>query len=342
MIWDPLTWAFWAAAFTGALIYGFAAVRALDILGQWAPQLADIGQLRRERHAEVAALLARWSFGSLALAAALGLVGIALVWHRDVPGAMCGTGVMQALGIAGGRAMVFWMIGLTLLYAWRVLDRLNRHHPEGLLTMTAARVLISAMPFLVLAVGYAWQALMHIDPAAPVSCCAAVYDRVVQDVSPSTAGHWLVPAALRASLITGGIMMLSAISKWRRPNRGWSAIPAVLALPWMITSFIALEQVWAAYYYQVLSHPCPWCLFLPDYYGAGFFIYGTMAVAVLEAIALWVADRTRRMHTPLAATAIDRLRKAAQRMVWALAGFYLLSTGPAIIWRLRTGVWLGG
>ncbi|HSO18568.1 MAG TPA: hypothetical protein VLT88_03865, partial [Desulfosarcina sp.] len=299
-------------------------------------------QLRRERRAELTALLARWSMACRALAAVLMRVGIASVWHRAVPGAMCGTGVLQAMGSAGSRTMLFGMIGLMLLYAWQVLDRLNRVHPDGALTLSAARVLICAAPFLFLALAYAWRALMHIDPASPVSCCAAVYDRVVHDASASAVGHWLVPAAFWTGLGAAGLIALLAGIKMRFPDRGPGAAAPAAAIVWMIASSVAVKHVWSAYYYQVLSHPCPWCLFLPDYHGAGFLIYGSMAVVVLEGIALWTADRIRRRHPPLAPAAAERLGKAARRMLWALAGFYLLSTGPAVLWRLRTGVWLGG
>ena len=41
---------------------------------------------------------------------------------------------------------------------------------------------------------------------------------------------------------------------------------AILGIVWGIATTVAVKQVWSAYYYQVLSHPCPWCLFLPDYH----------------------------------------------------------------------------
>ena len=48
-------------------------------------------------------------------------------------------------------------------------------------TQAASRMLITAAPFLVLAVYFSWQALMHVDAVPAVSCCAAIYDRILAD-----------------------------------------------------------------------------------------------------------------------------------------------------------------
>ena len=105
---------------------------------------------------------------------------------------------------------------------------------------------------------------------------------------------------------------------------------------------VAVIQVWSAYYYQVLSHPCPWCLYLPDYYGAGFIIFGCMAAVVMESIALWLAEHTRGRHPVLTNPAGKRILRSAWRIAIILVVFTVLTAGPAIAWRLRTGTWLDG
>ncbi|WP_319407393.1 hypothetical protein [uncultured Desulfosarcina sp.] len=342
MIWHPLVWAFWMAAATGGLLYATGALQAVDVVLNWRPARADVDQLQRERHAEMAALLGHWALGSLSAAAVLGLVGIAVVWHRIIPGAMCGTGVLQAMGTDGSRAMVFWGAALMVLYGWRTLDRLDSHHPEGLLTRTGARVMIGAAPFLVLAIFFSWQALMRIENVPPVSCCAAVYDQVLDNAPGSVAMKRLAPICLWGSLAGGAALLVLAVSAIRRPGRGSGALGCAIALLWSVGATVSVKQVWSAYYYQVLSHPCPWCLFLPDYRGAGFFIFASMAVVVTESVALWLADRTRGRIPVLKEPADKRIRQAAWRISIALIGFTILTAGPAIAWRLRSGVWLDG
>ncbi len=342
MIWHPLVWAFWVTAATGGWLYATGAIRSVDVLLNWTPARADSDQLRRERHAEMAALLGRWALGCLAAAATLGLVGIAVVWHRVIPGAMCGTGVLQAMGTDGSRALIFWGVTLAVLYSWRVLDSLDSQLTQGVLTQAGARVMISAAPFLVLAAFFSWQALMRLENVPPVSCCAAVYDQVLSDSPEFTAGPSLVPIALWCCLAGGAALLVLAVSTIRFPDRPSGAMMATLAIVWGIGATVAVKQVWSAYHYQVLSHPCPWCLFLPDYHGAGFFIFGCVAVVVMQSIALWLADRTRRRYPVLADPAAKRIRRSAWLILIGLMGFSILTVGPAIAWRLHAGVWLNG
>ena len=331
------------AAVSGSLLYVVAAWRAMDVAVNWTPMQADHDQLRRERHAETATWLGHGSMVCLTTAAMMGLVGIALVWHRIVPGAMCGTGVLQAMGISGRRAMLFWGLTLILLYGWQVLDRLDSHHPQGVLIPANSRLLITAAPFLTLSLFYSWQALMRVETAPPVSCCAAVYDQVLSNASESEIMARLTAGSLWGSLIGGVVLPVAALwAAIRAPNRGTGMLFAAMAIGWSVLAAMAVKHTWSAYYYQVLSHPCPWCLFLPDYHGAGFFIFACLSVVALEGVAFWAADHTRRHYALLAAPANGRCRQAAWRIISAIIGFTLLTVGPALAWRLHTGVWMSG
>jgi hypothetical protein len=335
-----LTWAFWSAAVTGLLIYGLAAFRCANVFLDWQPDRADSRQLRRERDAEIAALLARGALACLASAALLGLFGIALAWHRVVPGAMCGTGVLQAMGSYGIRAMTFWCLVLVILSAWWVLDRLDRFDPTGGLTWQAARIWLTAAPFLLAAVLYSWQALMRMESTPPVSCCAAVYDRVLEETTPAAATGRLLAASFWGHL-TGSVgLLILAARRIQRPERGSAILPAAIMTLWVPAASICIKHFWSVYYYQVLSHPCPWCLFLWDYYGAGFLIFGCMAAAVLSSVSFWVAGHVRRRQPALSKPAIKRIRQSARQLLAAILLFTVLTAGPALLWRLRTGVWM--
>lgn len=340
MIWHPLTWAFWSAAFTGLLIYGLAAFRCANVFIDWQPDRSDSHQLRRERDAEIAALLARGALACLAAAALLGLIGIALAWHRVVPGAMCGTGVLQAMGSYGIRAMIFWSLALVILYVWWVLDQLNRFDPMGGLTWQAARIWLTAAPFLLAAFLYSWQALMQIESTPPVSCCAAVFDRVLEATTTAAVTGRLLAASFWGHMAGSVGLLILAARRIQLPDRGSVILPAAIMSLWVPAASVCIKHLWSVYYYQVLSHPCPWCLFLSDYYGVGFLIFGCMAVVVLSSISLWIASHVRRRQPLLLKPSIRRVRHSAWQLLTAIVLFTFLTAGPALLWRLRTGVWM--
>ncbi|BBO77278.1 hypothetical protein DSCW_46950 [Desulfosarcina widdelii] len=340
MIWHPLTWAFWSAAFTGLLIYGLAALRSVNVFLDWQPNRTDSRQLLRERDAEVAALLARGALACLASAALLGLIGIAVAWHRVVPGAMCGTGVLQAMGSYGSRALIFWGLALVILYAWWVLERLNRFDPMGGLTWQAARIWLTAAPFLLAAFIYSWLALMQVESTPPVSCCAAVYDQVLEETSAAAVTGRLLAASFWGHLAGSVSLLILAVRRIHLPEHGSGILPAAIMILWAPAASICIKHFWSVYYYQVLSHPCPWCLFLSDYYGAGFLIFGCIAVVVLSSISLWTADRVRSRHPILSKPAVKRIHHSAWQLLAAIILFTTLTAGPALVWRLRTGVWM--
>ena len=340
MIHHPHTWAFWAAAASGTALYLASLVRAVDVLLYWSPEDNSRGQLRRERRAEAMNLLASGALGCLVCTAVAGLIGIAWIWPKTVSGAMCGTGVIQAMGADGRRALLFWGVSLAILYVWRVQHRLNRSHPREPAIQENARLIVAAAPLLSMSLLFSWQAVMHMDAVPTVSCCAAVYDRVLGDTL-GTADPW-IGRHLWASLSCQAILLFLSIAAIWKAQRWWVSLAAPLAIVWAVTSTAAVKQVWSAYVYQVLSHPCPWCLFLPDHHGVGFLVFGCMAAIVLESVAMAAAHRSRARIPRLIRSATVRIRQAAIRVVVCIIGFILLTIGPAIAWRLRAGAWLDG
>jgi hypothetical protein len=112
------------------------------------------------------------------------------------------------------------------------------------------------------------------------------------------------------------------------------------ALAFVPAAALALVRVLAAYRYEVLSHPCPWCLFLPEHGYAGYPLFGALALVAIEAVALATAQRIARSSPALAAAARLRVRQAALRITFATAAFALVATWPALVWRVRFGAWM--
>ncbi len=345
MIWHPLVLAVVGLDLLGLLALLFAAATALQVLLHWAPGSAAAAQIALERRAETAELAVRCGFWAILGASLVLVVGITNVLPELVPGAMCGTGVLQATAGSGARALGFRFGALMLLYGWRMLETVNRRQPQGTLTVPAARLLLLALPLALLAAGDTLQALAGLDVLQPVDCCAVVYDQFrPPELSGRAAG---LSDELWLGLFGGGAFLLGvlAVSLVRAsdPVRGrWPGALAAASLLWAGAAAVALVRVLAAYTYQVLHHYCPWCLFLPEHRFVGFPLFGALLLASLEGSGVWMlALAARRCGLPLPGAAF-RVRAGARRVAWAVAVFSLLAVAPALWWRWRFGVWIGG
>ena len=112
-------------------------------------------------------------------------------------------------------------------------------------------------------------------------------------------------------------------------------------LPWVAVAGVALVRVLAAYHYEVLDHHCPWCLFLPEHGGAGFLLYGSLLVVALEGPVAWLTACLAHRYPDTADAAGERAVSACRRVLTATAVFALGAGLPALLWRLRHGVWMG-
>ena len=345
MIWHPLAIAIIWVDGMALVLAALAAIKALQIVADWQPESASRRQLRLETDAVFAALQMRWAALCNGLASLLLLLGIALVFPATIPGAMCGTGVLEAFGRFGWSALALRLAAFGLLYPLGVIHRLNEAAPTAPLSRSYARGVLLAAPLVYLAGLYTIRALLQVDPQAPVNCCTVVYAQMSgggKTLLPLAA----VPAAFWKTAFTAGaaglLFLTARIYLCRtRPLGGSCRLLVLFMLLWVPAAAVTLVTVLSPYHYQVLRHHCPWCFFLPDHHGRGFFLFGTLLLAAMEAAAALASDTVATAHPPLAATALRRRRLAAGHILLALIGFILLSLAPAAVWRLRYGVWLG-
>jgi len=343
MLAHPLAAAIVLADTLALVLLAPAVLAALRVVLGWAPERTDAAQLRLEARAERASVLTRAAALCLLVGSACLVVAITTVLPRLVPGAMCGTGVLQAMAGLGQRALAFRGLAIVLLAGWHLVDRLDQGQPLAPLTVVAARGLLLATPFVALAVVDTLQALWGVELSQPVDCCAAVYDQVRPGggdaASPWLAtDHWLAASA-------GATVGLVALATWlRRTARGATGVSRVLlvlALGWLPATTFALVDGLAAYHYGVLHHHCPWCLFLGEHYAVGYPLFIALAVVFLEALAAAVVTHLGAREPLVAAAARVRARAAALRLIVAAVVFWAVAGLPAVVWRLRFGTWMG-
>ncbi|MBI5548075.1 MAG: hypothetical protein HY901_29700 [Deltaproteobacteria bacterium] len=307
---------------------------ALSVAAGWSPGAATPVQLRLERIAEEASIAGR---AALALSAGAGLLLVVSVNHvlpALVPGAMCGLGVLEA--IPGGTGVLGLRVAaLAGLWAWWVLDSLDRRDELGPLAPWAARALLAAGALCLVAALRTGAALVETDLHSPVSCCAAVIDLSRATAAPGVlwiAGGW----HLAAMLVLGAAISWMALRGPKSPRT--ALVLAVAVVCWAVLAEWVLLDVCAPYHYGLLGHRCPFFLFLPDHHFIGYLLHGTVLLAAFESMALAVATASR--------THLGKATNRAQRAGSLVAAGILIHTFasllPIAVFRLWTGAFMTG
>ncbi len=342
---EPTFLAILVTDFMAILLILSASLTAFRVLVYWKPESSDKVQLNLEIAAETSSLKVR--AGSLAFffSTILMIVAIANVLPKIVPGAMCGTGVMQATNGLGYQMIGFRMVAVLMLFMQCGLEKLDRTVPDSQLVKTNARLLLIALPAVFLSTRATLQVISGLNIQQPVDCCAAVYDAVRSLQTQSLIGTipqiWLVGAFLTVTVFfLIFVLKMVAVSGFR--NHYEMVLFGIFALSWVVLAWITLLRVFSAYHYQVLNHQCPWCLFLFEHRLVGYPLLGALALIVYEsAMGLTVACIANG-YPRLQAAAIVRIRQAGIWLVLGVLSFMLISGFPGILWRLRYGVWISG
>jgi len=340
----PLLLAILTADMMTLLLLLVAAVTALRAALSWDPGDSGERQLRLEARVETVSLAVWWAFGLHLFATAILIYAMTNILPGLVPGAMCGTGVLQAMHSSGPRMLVYRLLATAVFWVWGRLEKVNDALPEAPLVPVNARIVLLLLPACGLALHASWQALTAMDLQQPVDCCAVVYDQF-QSLGEARrtmgVGHGAWAGAF--GVITPA-MLLAAGAVWRgRPRRWPPLLLALFGCGWLPVAAVSLVRTFAAYHYGVLHHYCPWCLFLPEHYLAGFPVYAAWLLVALEVPAVLVLSaRSLRERPNVWSTAEKGVRSAARNILLAGLVFVLLATGPAVWWRFCFGMWLTG
>ncbi|MEN8753034.1 MAG: hypothetical protein AB1Z18_09695 [Desulfobacterales bacterium] len=345
MIWHPLQLTALAALFIGLLLLTAAAVKAFRIVIGWNPASADRAQISLEIEAEAAVVMARWALWITLFSIVLMILGITNVFPALIPGAMCGTGVMQAMSPAGTGFLILNFILLGILLFWNTLEKLGRRRPDYPLARLGARLLLLALPVAVLAFVQSVSAAFEVDTHRPVDCCAIVYDQYrtlseAQSVSGFSDGFWLTAwGSLSVLLLFLGLLVRRSATAL---TLKWNGLLAATAAIWVPVAAITLTDILSAYHYGVLQHRCPWCLFLLQHRAVGFPLFGALAVIGFESLTAFLLPAVVKNDPQMLPSAFDRSRIAAGRIIVALFVFLILTALPPLFWQLRFSVWIDG
>lgn len=345
MIWHPLILAVLVTDLLSLVLIIPAAGTALAIVAQWAPHSSDRQQLRLERRAETATIRAAWGMGFFAFATVLLVYGISNVLPALVPGAMCGTGVIQSTGGICERALIFRFLTVAILYFWFVLEKLNRSYPQAPLTQQSARVLLLSVPFIIVALSDTGRALIYMDAQQPVDCCAVIYDQVRGlTENQDRSGLW---ESLQLGGFWGVTALLTIYILWLKFSKSaatvkFAGLLVIILILWLPLAVFSLINSFSAYYYQVLHHHCPWCLFLSQHRYVGFFLFGALTIIALEGPVALIMAKIAEHYPGVKSLASQRIRRVCFRLVIAVSAYVIMVSLPALVWRIRHGLWMAG
>jgi len=344
MYWHPLLLAVISAQTVALLSLLAAGITSFRTTLHWRPAAADRRQLALEAAAETASILGRAAFWLFLFGAVLLLFGIANVFHEDIPGAMCGTGVCQAMADGSTRLLLLSGILLVVMRLWYELDNLNRMQATIPLTKFNAHFFLVVPPVAVLTLVQTYDAFAGIQPQRAVNCCAVVYDQFptllqAKSIAGVTDAWWVGTFVFLSLLMLGLSVFMNPVTI---KNQRLRFALGLLCMLWTPVAALTLVNNLSAYHYEVLHHHCPWCLFLPEHSLVGYPLYGAMGLIGLEGLTILILPRMVRENPQAYGHALDRCIRAARCLMIGGAFFLIFALGPAVIWRLRFGVWLSG
>jgi len=318
-----------------------SSLTAFKVVLHWNPESSQREQITLETRYETASVRMSWSFFLSLSASLLLIICFAIILPEIIPGAMCGTGVIQAAGRSSWTALILRVILLILFSSWMFINNTDRKSPLSPLAVPKARLLLLMAPLMLMSLYYSFSAVFRMDVQSAVNCCAAVYEQLdaPRNIPVFSGIHEsslvLIFMFLSALLVVTGLLIL--IQSYGSALYGGFLF--CISIFWSLAAAFSLVRVFSAYYYQVLHHHCPWCLFLPEHRLVGFpLFFFILTIPILGGLS-WTAGILRNHLPGPEIQHLSFLRKFAIGILTCLILYVLLATGPALLWRIRFGVW---
>ena len=343
MIWHPLVAAICVIDIATLVVLAHAAYIGIKVLLYWETGSPSPVQLHLEALVDTASYSGRLVLVLQAGAALLLVIAISHVLPSFVPGAMCGTGVIQATGTLGWKALIFRALALLMLWLWFSIDSVNRRHPTPPLPQEASRFVVASVPFVALAIWSTLQAVYGLNLHEPVNCCTVVYDQVSvsSDVGaePLFSDTVLVSATVLTLLVTVFLTLWVAIKPLPLKSCRYPFL-MISGVAWVFFATLALVHVFASYHYGVLYHHCPWCLFLPEHSMVGYPLFAGLFLVFAESITMAAISGSCRNIPQDQKSATLLIRRKALILGAGIATYLALGIAPVLWWRLSYGVWM--
>lgn len=316
------------------------------VLIGWEPGQATRRQLTLERDCDATATTILIGSTIYGIVTVLFVVSIAVLLKDDVPGAMCGTGVLQGMAPYGSIALALRLLTVCGIFVLFALHRINQRVPTLPLMIPIARGFLLILPAAIPGIGYTIAAFRVLADATSVSCCAILYE-TVSNRPVDQIHRWIgIGNRLDIALACASVAVLwAAIRAYRDQHRIRTSIrvgASAFVVLWVVLSVQWMLQHVAPYCFHVLHHHCLWCLFLPIHHAPGF---GFLAIQILL-ISEWTVAFTIpviEQADPEVTTMLDRrMQRASLRVIVLLVTWWIACGTYPLVWRWVFGVWISG
>ena len=307
---------------------------AFRISTSWSAGAATKEQLACEHAAEAVSLAGRTALVGLIISTVLFVVVVAELLPSYVPGAMCGTGVLQATGGIANRAALFRVLALGAFAVWSGVDKAARRGPVFEHATAVSKGFLVSIPLWSLASFDSLRMLWHLDLREPVDCCSVLYagadmGLLTASITQAIANNWAWIFAVGLGVIVTFSAYLVTKNRPPLPPRFIWLYP-IFVVGFAVLATIIVTNKLSSYYFGVLEHHCFWCLFLGEHSFAGYAIFTSLFG--IAAFSLRLAATVNISDTGSRSTGMITLVNTAVFIVSTLL--------PALLWRFEHGVWI--
>ena len=190
-----------------------------------------------------------------------------------IPGAMCGAGVISA-NLYGEKLLILKTIILFVGGVWIVINNLDIKQKHTYFMINKSKVYIVLFVLLSLEFFYEILFFTHLSTIAPVTCCSAIYNTNATNPLPFSINTFTLLILFYGSFI---ITFYSNIKQKY-------IISFFSSIIFIYIAYYAVIYFFGPYIYDLPTHHCPFCMLQKDYYFVGYFIFGSLFLAVFYGV----------------------------------------------------------
>lgn len=245
--------------------------------------------------------------------------------HNLLVGAMCATGSLNANPF--GFPVLFTKIFLSFSAAtWLAINYLDNKAEDYPLIRLKYKLII--ILFIMIAAEFVLliKYFINIRPDVITSCCGVLFNEG-KGIKSAIDGLPLSPIVFYASL---PVLVLSGLAAYKLSRRSFIYIFSSSSLLFLVISILSIISFISAYFYQMPTHNCPFCLFKREYYYAGYPLYATLFAGSFLGIIAGIAEPLKKIKS-LSEIILQAQKKWILYGIICMTVFFIISSLAMIL-----------